>query len=155
MRRFIPGCLALICSGLILSFASCAPQGCFDQTESLVKADFYNNLNKRLQAPDSLTMYGLNMETNKIYDKNVEIQPAMIPLNTSADSCVIVIRINGTNDTIKFRYNSYPHLISKECGYTFYHNIEKPVTTLHEIDSIKLTNNLITNINGENIIIYY
>ena len=35
-----------------------------------------------------------------------------------------VIKINGVTDTIEFQYSSYPHLISKECGYTFYHHLD-------------------------------
>jgi hypothetical protein len=156
MRKLIPGCLIIIFSGLILSLSSCVPAACFDQTVAFVKASFYNVTDKKLLPPDTLTMFGLGMDTNKIYNKNTNIQPALIPLNSSADSVVIVMRINHTNDTLKFRYTSYPHLISKECGYTFFHTIDTlVVSTHHFIHSIKVTSNLITNINGENIIIYY
>jgi hypothetical protein len=156
MRRFTTECLIIIFSGLILSFSSCVPAACFDQTVAFVKASFYNVTDKKLLPPDSLTMYGLGMDTNKIYNRNINIQPALIPLNSSADTCVIVIRIDKTNDTLKFRYTSYPHLISKECGYTYFHTIDTTVVSTHHlIHSIKVTSNLITNINGENIIIYY
>ena len=158
MRKFIPGRLVVILSGLVMAFFSCAPQTCFDETESFLKASFYiyNNTTKVLQAPDSITLYGLNMETNKIYNNALKVQPALIPLNSSADSCVLIIRINGITDTLTFRYNSFPHLISKECGYTYYHTLDtNRIYTKHGISDMKFSNRNITTLNGTNIEIYY
>jgi hypothetical protein len=83
------------------------------------------------------------------------VQPALLPLNASAGSCIYVIRINGLNDTIQFLYSNYPHLISKECGYTFYHILDLPVYTQNNIDTILIINRSITTANEENIRIFY
>jgi Family of unknown function (DUF6452) len=154
MRKFIPENLIIILSGLILFLLSCTPESCFEETESFLKASFYNN--GKLQAPDSLTIYGLNMETNKLYDKVRKVQPALIPLNSATTNCVYIIRINGITDTLEFRYSSYPHLVSKECGYTFYHNLDTDrIFTKHAIVNIYIGKRNITTINEENIRIFY
>ena len=155
MKKHIPVKLSIILSGLIVFLISCAPGSCFEVTESFVKASFYNNTTKILQAPDSLTVYGLNMETNKLYNNILKVQPALLPLNASADTCKYIIKINGVADTLEFRYSSYPHLISKECGYTFYHNIDTVISTTNTIFYIYISNSNVTTVNEENIRIFY
>jgi len=153
MRKFIRGSLLIILPGTILFLLSCTQGSCFEETESYLKASFYKN--SILTAPDSLTLYGLNTDST-IYNKTASIQPALIPLNASTESCVFVIQINGVVDTIEFQYSSYPHLISKECGYTFYHHLDTvPKYTQHVIDTIYVSNKTITNLNVENLRIFY
>ena len=155
MRKFVVGYLIFILTGLVLLLFSCTPESCFEETEAYLKASFYDNETIEINAPDSITIFGLNMESIKIYNKSTKIQTALLPLNASADSCLFIFIINGITDTVKFRYNSYPHLISKECGYTFYHNIDQPETTSNIIKGIYLNKSNITTQNEENIRIFY
>mgnify|MGYP001590654895 CR=1 FL=1 len=139
--------------GISALMISCAPEACFEETNAYLKASFYIS-NEEQVAPDSLTVFGLG-QTTKIYNKAGNVQPALLPLNASAGSCIYIIRINGLNDTIQFLYSSYPHLISKECGYTFYHILDLPVYTQNNIDTILIINRSITTANEENIRIFY
>jgi hypothetical protein len=154
MRKLFSGIFIIILPCLIFSLASCTPGSCFEETESYLKASFYNNETKKLVAPDSVTLYGLNNDSI-IYDKSAKVQPALIPLNASKDTCTFVIVINGVTDTVEFTYNSYPHLISKECGYTFYHQLDTVLTKNHAIKDVYISNKTITNLNVENIRIFY
>ena len=90
-----------------------------------------------------------------IYDNKKLIPPALIPLNDTTDYSTLIININGVADTVKFIYLSYPHLISKECGYSMFHTIDSVLFTKYIIDSISLIEENITTINAENIRIYY
>jgi hypothetical protein len=157
MRKFIPGSLLIILPGILLGLLSCTQGSCFEETESYLKASFY--FNTTLTTPDSLTLYGLNNDSI-IYNQATGVQPAKIPLNSSTESCTFIIKINGVADTIEFHYSNYPHLISKECGYTFYHQLDtglnNPNTrTYHAIKKIYVSNRTITNLNVENIRIFY
>ena len=107
-----------------------------------------------MNAPDSLTMYGIGNDSIR-YKKALKVQPALIPLNPSGEECRFVIRINGITDTISFSYSTFVHLISKECGYTYYHNLDSVNSTLNNIDSIFINQRIVTNLNGTNISIYY
>jgi Family of unknown function (DUF6452) len=154
MRKFIPKILIIILPCFVCFLVSCTQGSCFEETESYLKASFYNYETRKLTVPDSLTLYGLNNDSI-IYNKSAKVQPALIPLNASLDSCIFVVIINGVTDTIQFRYNSYPHLISKECGYTFYHHLDSVIPKYHAIKEIITSNKTITNLNVENISIYY
>ena len=143
---------ALLIAGFTAVLTSCAPEACFEETNAYLKASFY--IEDKQVAPDSLTIIGLGQAT-KIYNKAGKVQPALFPLNASAGSCGFVIRINGVNDTINFQYSSYPHLISKECGYTFYHILDSHDCTQNNIDTILIINRTITTVNEENIRIFY
>jgi len=145
----------LLITGFISVAISCAPEACFEETNSYLKASFYSDSTKKLLAPDSVTLAGSNQPDNKIYDKSAGVQPALIPLDASSGICTFKISINGVADTIEFRYTSFPHLISKECGYTFYHNLDTFFYTRNTIDYIYRSSNSITTANEENIRIFY
>ena len=151
--RFLPYTLSF--AGLLSLLFSCAPEACFVETNSFLKATFYNDSTKKIIAPDSLTLTGLDQPDKKIYDKSSRVQPALFPLDASTGSCKFRILINGVADTIEFRYTSYPHLISKECGYTFYHNLDTFFYSKNTIDYIYRSSNRITTANEENIRIFY
>lgn len=157
MNKFIPGSRFFILSVLVLFLNSCTPQSCFEQTDSFVNAALYLNSTGKLLAPDSLTIYGVNREVNKLYNRSANITRATLPLNASATHCTYVIKINGITDTVEFHYTSYPYLVSKECGYTFYHTLISDSLTYSKniIDSIYIRNNNISTFNEENIRIFY
>jgi hypothetical protein len=152
MKR-IPGALTAISIITILIALSCTEGSCFEETESYVKATFYKGT--VATAPDNITLFGMNKDS-LIYDKATGVKVAKFPLNSVTESSRFIILINGISDTIVFRYNSYPHLISKECGYTFYHHLDTvPGFTKNNIDNITLSSPTVTNLNVENIRIYY
>jgi len=144
---------------LLPGFISCTSLSCQDETEAFLKISFAKinpDGTDKLQPPDSITVYGLNMSSSKIYDKASAVQPAMIPLNNSAQYSEFIIRINGITDTVKFVYSTFPHLVSKECGYTFYHTLDTTRSfTDNGIKDLTVWNGNITTKNEENIRIYY
>ena len=155
MRKFIPGSLFIIVPVIILLLLSCTVGSCFEETESYLKASFYDNTTKKLLPPDSLTLYGINRDSI-IYNKMLKVQPVLMPLNSSSQNCTFIIKIKGVADTIEFRYSSYPHFVSKECGYTFYHLLDTAlVYSKNFIKGIYISNQTITNLNVENIRIFY
>jgi len=155
MRKYISRISLLFIAGVALIMFSCTPQPCSENTESYLKASLYNKETNSLHAAESLTMYAINIDTAKIYDNAPKIQPALIPLNASTDNCSYIITMNGVTDTLKFWYSSFPSLVSKECGYTFYHSLDSLEFTNNIIDTILIYNNRITTINEDNIRIFY
>jgi hypothetical protein len=148
--HFFFGLLIAVCPALTIS---CTPGACFEETNAYLKATFYSNTSKEKKTPESLTLFGLN-NTDTIYNKKSGIQPALFPLDASSGSCTFIIRINNVTDTMHIFYSSYPHLISKECGYTFYHKLDTAYTTGNAFYIYKNSNN-ITTTNEENIRIFY
>lgn len=137
-----------------LRLVSCTPAACFEETNAYLKASFYINSTKEKLAPDSVTLSGLG-QPGKIYEKAAGLQPALFPLNSSSDRSTFVIRINGISDTIEFNHSGFPHLISKECGYSVYHTLDNHAFSQNNIDTILIINRNITTVNEENIRIFY
>jgi uncharacterized protein YceK len=157
MKTFKSLLTAMMITGCSVIILSCAPEACFEETNAYLKASFYSYSNStvKLIAPDSLTVFGQG-QTTKLYNKAGNVQPALLPLNAAAGSCTYIIRINGINDTVQFLYSSRTHLISKECGYTYYHALlDLPAYTQNNIDTILIINSSITTANEENIRIFY
>lgn len=154
MKRFIAGSVFFI-SVITLFLFSCSEGSCFEETESYLKATFYTSVDgiTRAQAPDSISLNGLGIDT-KIYKKAADVKVGLIPLNSSAESSKFILKINEITDTIEFIYSSYPHLISKECGYTYYHELESIIHSDTSITDL-IKNRTITNLNVENIQIFY
>lgn len=156
MNKYFKGSLIFFVSGLFFSMVSCTPLTCFEDTESFLKASFYKQGTETILAPDSITLYGVGNENIYLYKKGIKVQPALFALNPSETSCTFVIKINALTDTITFTYNNLPHLISKECGYTYYFNLtEDPVYTNNAIKFLYVKKGSITTTNEENIRIYY
>lgn len=152
MRGFLRSAITILM--LLPIIFGCAPEACFEETDALLNASFYDNIKKEKKAPDSLTVYGIGADA-KLYNKERNVQPAKLPLNASEGNCSFIIRINGVNDTVVFEYSSYPHLVSKECGYTFFHKLTSVTYTTHIIDYIYTGKTDITTVNEENIRIFY
>ncbi len=140
---------------MIFSIVACSPGSCFEETNALVKSTFYSDTSGLMASPDSLSIYGGANDTTLIYNRSQKVERALLPLDASETECSFVVEINGVTDTITFTYNSYPHLISKECGYTYYYTIEDPLFTGNIIDKITVTKNTVTTLAEENIRIYY
>jgi hypothetical protein len=136
--------------------ASCTPESCIGETTSFVHVTFYKSATNKLTAPDSITVFGIGRESERLYGKALNASVINLPLDASSDNCGFIIKINDKTDTLKFTYTSYPHLISKECGITFFYSLEDLHTGGTAIDTVLIRNKNITTFNEENIrIIYY
>lgn len=155
MRKFLQVILLLTAAGSGVCLTSCSLKSCFDETESRVKAGFYSKQTGAAHPPDSLTLYGMNLDTNKIYNQKHAPKQAEFPLFAADTSEKFIIMINDTIDTIAFHYRSYIHLISKECGYTYFFDLDTVIHTANIIDSLAVVKNTITTASEENIRIYY
>ena len=155
MRKVIPAILAFILSGLILLLLSCTPQSCFDETTALLKATFYKAGSNIPTKADTLTVFGIGKDTTRLYDSTLNVSTIKLPLDASSGTSGFVIKINEITDTLIFTYTTYPHLISKECGISFFYTLESYSVTGNKIDTILFRNNKITNLNEENIRIFY
>jgi len=134
---------------------SCTPESCYQDTISQVKAGFYQTGTGASIIADTVSLHGLGMDSLLIHNKSSELTGVRFPLDPSATSSVFVFIINGITDTVTFNYSSFPHLISKECGYSMFHTLESYTSTRNLIDTIIIRNRNITIPNEENIRIFF
>lgn len=155
MRSYKIKILVAVIALSLLKIMSCTPESCFEETMAYVKATLYQSSTDKNAAPASFTLFGAGVDTNKIYDNSNSTMQALIPLNPSADSCTFVIVINSETDTLVFWYDSFAHLISKECGYTYFHSLDSLTLTTNAIDTVIINNIYVTTNDAENIRLYY
>jgi hypothetical protein len=152
VSSLLPVIILLIVTKIL---GSCTPESCFEETTSFVNVTFYKSDLNKPYAPDSITVFGIHKETSKLYIKSLKTPKIKLPLDASSLQCGFVIKINDITDTIKFSYTGYPHLISKECGITFYFDLDTYTAAGSIIDTVIIRNQNITTFNEENIRIYY
>ncbi|HVN57306.1 MAG TPA: DUF6452 family protein [Bacteroidales bacterium] len=150
--REIITCLA-VASLIILG--SCTPQPCYQITNATVKADFFQTGTGKSLIADSVTLFGIGMDTSRIYSQATGLHVINIPLNPSSDSSSFYLKINNITDTVTFYYSSYTHLVSKECGYTYYFILTRPVKHDKVLPDYNTINAVISTVNEENVRIFY
>ena len=155
MKKNLLNIILLTTAASSFLLPSCTSGSCFEETNAYVKATFLLESTGKVAAPDSISLYGIGMDASTIYKKSRNVSPALIPLDANSEGCGFVLKINGVNDTISFTYSTYLHMLSKACGYTFYHTIETPVYSTNIIDTVIVNKNTITSLSEENIRIYY
>jgi hypothetical protein len=149
----LPGLIIFLLIGKL--FTSCTPESCIGETNSFVHVSFYKSATNKLTPPDSVTVFGIGRESEKLYSRAVNLSRIDLPLDPSSDNCGYIIEINKITDTLRFIYSGYPHLISKECGITFYYILDSLRATSNAVDTILIRNKNITTFNEENIRIIY
>ena len=141
---------------IILSFSSsCTPSACIGETTAFLKGGFYKNGTSTPLVADTVTIFGVGNDSTKIYSKALKVSVIQLPLDASSGKCSFVMKINNKIDTLTFNYSSYPHMISKECGVTFFYILESCRWRGSIIDTINIRNNNISTFNEENIRIFY
>ena len=92
-----------------------------------------------------------------IYTNQPNIGGYVLNLNPATDSAKYQISVadNLPKDTLTVIYTSTKINLSPECGDVFYKNIVKYKSTLHTIDSVRVTNASVTNIEVENARIFF
>ena len=150
------GLLCLIVLALIIRLLySCTSSACLGETTAYLKAGFYQSGTGKPYTPDSVTVYGIGLNGNMLYNKATKLSSIWLPLDASSGTCGFIMKINNITDTLSFTYSGYPYLISKECGYTFFFNLDSCIWKGSIIDTINIRNKKITIFNDENIRIFY
>jgi hypothetical protein len=152
VRKIIP---LITVAAAVCILHSCSPQPCIEKTVSAVKASFYITGSDKVQTADSVTLFGIGVDTVMLYDRSTKISKIEMPLNPDSESSSFLLETNGVSDTITFNYTSFPFLVSKECGFTFYHTIESVTSTRNLIDTVLIRYSTVTTGDDENIRIFY
>lgn len=152
---------------VFLSFAlipvSCNTSGCTDNQNSLPYAGFYSAENEQAISVNTLDIYGIGAPGDSmLYSSGETLSNIYLPFRSSNESTSYVFHYTqegledeANNDTLTFHYTSAPYFASEECGAMLRYNITRFAYTRHLIDSIAITDSLITNVDNERIKIYF
>lgn len=154
--------IAALAATMTGALCACSNTGCLENRSSIPKAGFYNSENALLSL-DSLSITGIGADiTAPINRVGTPINTISLPMRSTKDNTSWEFGYKwkylsgGTlADTISFDYESMPYFASEECGVIYRYQITGMRYTKHLIDSIVLVDSLITNIDIEQIKIYF
>lgn len=132
----------------ILLLPACSKQACYDDTDPLVNVILLESGTGAAKKSVSLKITGLGVTPPVELVSATSVANFSVPLNPAAESTVMIILLNGVADTATISYSNFIHLVSPECGYTFYNVIKGLNTTHNIIDSLIIENKNIT-VDGE------
>lgn len=146
-----------------LSLTSCSNVGCTENRNSLPLAGFYSMGTKEPVTPDSLEVGGVGAPGDSLLlDESSHVKQLYLPFRSTAASTGFYIRYKAKAldypelvDTLKFTYDSRPYFASEDCGAMYHYFITHFSYTTHLIDSVAVTDSLITNFDRETIQIYF
>lgn len=164
MRRSIfSRILPLAVMALLYLLSACNTNGCLENRNSVPLAGFYSSSTLRKMAPDSLQITGDGMPADDpLYSQTQRANSVYLPMRSTRNSTSWVFSYKQkaldfpeNNDTITFDYDSTPYFAGNECGVVYYYHITHFYYTTHLIDSVAVTDSLITNVDIERIQIYF
>lgn len=111
---------------------------------------------------DSLTLRGIKLNSNGqevlvdsiLYNNSKMINKLALPLQIATQESKYLAVFNNAADTITIFHTNYDVFLSLECGCIKTFTIDTVLTTHNFIDSVKITNHNVTNIDAENIQIF-
>lgn len=153
--------LAVIC--LLAAFSGCNTSGCLENRSSVPLAGFYDSATEKSISLDSLEIYGADAPGDSILSApGTSISQIYLPMRATKDNVMWFISYKWKNldnldlvDRIDLNYTASPYFASEECGVIYRYRITGCQYTRNLIDSIAITDSLITNIDIERIKIFF
>lgn len=158
LLRILPAIGLIACAA-----ASCNSSGCYDNGSSIPLAGFYDSSTGNSIALDSLEISGIGAPADSVLSHpGRAIEEIYLPMHAGKPSTAWVIAYKWhdldfaeANDTLTFDYESIPYFASEECGAMYAYRITRVAHTTHLVDSVTLTDSLITNVDRQTIQIYF
>lgn len=149
---------------LAAATGACNTSGCLDNHSAIPLAEFYSSGTGDRISLSGIEISGVDAPNDSILQPatSTAISQIYLPMRstlTSTEWCIAYTQeqINdpSLNDTLRFEYISTPFFASEECGAMYNYRITSFDHTTHLIDSITLTDSLITNADIVSIKIYF
>ncbi|MDE6174475.1 MAG: hypothetical protein K2F88_02805, partial [Duncaniella sp.] len=149
--------------GAAMALQSCSNIGCTENQNSLPLAGFYSMSTGESIIPDSIEIGGVDAPSDTLLlSKNSRVRQLYLPFRSTRPStsfyihyCQKVLDDPRLNDTLTFDYEAVPYFASEDCGAMYHYRVTAYTYTTHLIDSVGMTDSLITNIDRETIRIFF
>ncbi len=159
MRRVAHILATILTLGAIAG--GCNTSGCLDNGSSIPLAGFYSPDGEQVQL-DSVAISGIGAPNDSLLiAPGTQVSEVYLPLRSTASATAYVLHYayqnidsDLYNDTISLEYTSIPYFVSEECGAMYYYHIDRLDYTTHLIESIEITDSLITNADVQRLKIY-
>ena len=157
--RHILGFLAtLIVAALSVA---CNTTGCTDNQNSIPLAGIYSYTTLEAIAIDSVAIGGSGAPNDSLLASPARVTGSVyLPFRAAENSATFYIdycqtHLLGLRDEVTFYYESYPWFASDECGAMYHYRITRVTHTKELLDSVGVSDSLITNVERETIRLYF
>ncbi|MDE6125941.1 MAG: hypothetical protein K2G30_03205 [Muribaculaceae bacterium] len=151
---------------------SCNNQGCTDNHNALPLMGFYTmeadgdgRLSELAIALDSIDIGGVGAPDDSLLVASGQRTGSLyLPFRYHSERTAFFFHYNYKaqgldrpvfNDTITFAYESEPYFASEECGAMYRYRVRGVEYTRHVIDSVAVTDSVVTNIERERFKVYF
>lgn len=149
--------------GLAVCAAGCGSSGCLENGSTLPLAGLYSSSTQSPISVDSLEVRGLGAPSDSLLvSPGRATRSIYMPFRANYESVswVFSIRTKALDypelfDTITFDYTTIPYFASADCGALYIYRLRSFSYTRHLIDSVAVTDSLFTNVDREQIMIFY
>lgn len=152
---------AVIALMLAAIAAGCASEGCTDNQTCVPRAGFYSYNTGSKVTIDSIQLGGVGAPNDSLLIKRSGSQ-TQLPLRANRPSASFFVRYTarrlaeiGLVDTITIDYATIPYFTNEDCGPMYRYAIESVTHTREIIDSIAVVDTIITNLDVEQIKIFF
>ena len=119
---------------------SCSVQPCYEETNPLMNTVLLASGTGEIATADSLRVRGVSATDTVEFVDTRNATSFSLPLDPASDLSLFYITVNGIHDTAVIYYTRLPHLVSPECGYTFFTSVTGVSTTHNIIDTLIIEN---------------
>lgn len=146
-----------------LAVSACSNVGCTENQNSVPLAGFYSSSTEESILPDSIAVGGVDAPNDTLLlGPGSRASQVYLPLRATSPSTEFYIKYKQKAldypwlvDTIRFDYTATPYFASEDCGAMYHYLITSYSYTTHLIDSVVVTDSLITNLDIERIKIFF
>lgn len=153
MRRWLH-----VVAGLALMSAlsvSCSSDGCTNNRNSIPMAGFYELSSGRQLSVSGLEVYGVGAPNDSLLlDTLRNSQQVYLPLRGAQTQTSFMFKAGDVADVLTLTYDSYPYFDGEDCGAMWRYVITGVDYDRTLIDSVLVTDPVITNIERERLMIF-
>lgn len=144
--------LSAACAAFLIA---CSNEGCLNNRNSIPMAGFYLLEGEQSISVSKLEIYGIGAPGDSLLlDTARSNHQVYLPLRGDLKCAQFAFRSGGVSDTLTINYNSWPYFDGEDCGAMWRYELTSLSYNRTLIDSVLITDPLITNIERERLMIF-
>lgn len=144
--------LSAACSAALIA---CNNEGCLNNRNSIPMAGFYLLEGEQSISVTNLEVYGVGSPGDSLLlDTARSNHQVYLPLRGNFDCAKFAFRSGEISDTLTINYNSWPYFDGEDCGAMWRYELTALSYNRTLIDSVLITDPLVTNIERERLMIF-
>lgn len=148
--------LILMLTVMVLTLVGCSTGACYDNQNSLPKAGFYSAENGQAVSVSGLAIGGIGAPNDSLLCEASETASEVyLPFRPNEGTTSFAFRNGAIADIVTFTYETTPYFASADCGAVWLFRIRGVSWRGALIDSVAVTDSLITNVDAQQIKIFF